>query len=156
MLFMTHPRIAASIALLGLAAPVALAATIAPPEYRECMRNAIDARESALIDSLRQYNDAHEQALDERKQRYVEAYDSETDGEIRDRLRDADRDYGRRLRDLKDEKRDRDKDATRAYNDARRACRDLRREIERQQRQARRPTRPTFGDCGEERCLELR
>lgn len=148
---MQYTRFTAGIALLAFAVPVALAASIAPAEYRECMRAALDARESALIDSLRQYNDGHEQALDERKQRYVEAYDGETDAEIRDRLRDADRDYGRRLRDLKEEKRDRDKDAIRTYNDARRACRDLRRELEREQRRVS-AHRPGFRDCDDLIC----
>lgn len=133
--------------LAFLAVPAALAATIAPPEYRECMKQAVDAHEGGLLDSLRAYNDGQEQALDERRARYVEAYDAETDQEIRDRLRDADDEYGDRLRDLKDDKRDRDRDVNRAYNDGKRACKDLRREIEKRQRDAVRNRNPFLDDC---------
>lgn len=145
-------RLLAAIACCAIAAPV-LAATVAPPEYRECMRSAVDAREQGQLDALRTYNDQHEQALDERRMRYVEAYDSETDSEIRDRTREADRAYGRRVTEIKREKREKDRDVSRQYADAKRACRDLRREIEKQYRVSARP-RPTYpSDCGDQWCL---
>lgn len=144
-------RLFTILALCTLIVPIAVAASIAPPEYRECMRAAIDAREQGHIDSLRQFNDEHEQALDERRVLYVESYDSETDKEIRERQRDANREYGRRHADIKRDKRDRDRDITQTYNDAKRECRDLRRSIERPPRVVR---HPTFGqDCGERVCL---
>jgi hypothetical protein len=145
-------RILAVLALCAVAAPV-LAASVAPAEYRQCMRAAIDERERTLIDSLRQFNDEQEQALEERRQKYVEAYDSETDQEIRDRQREADRDYGRRLADIKDARRDKDRDANRRYADAKSDCRDLRREIEKRNR-VNVPPRPSFpSDCGDQWCL---
>lgn len=131
----------------------AFAASVAPPEYRQCMRTAIDTRERALIDSLRTFNDEQEQALEERRQKYADAYDSETDQEIRDRQREADREYGRRLADAKDVRRDKDRDANRLYADAKGDCRDLRRQIEKQNRVTVRP-RPSFpSDCGDQWCL---
>jgi hypothetical protein len=149
-------RLLAAAFFASIALP-AIAASVAPPEYRECMRSALGDRERALIDSLRQYNDGQEQALEDRRNRYIEAYDAETDQEIRDRIRDADREYGRRMTDLRDERRDRDRDANRTYGDRKGECRDLRRQVERQNRVTSRPTtRPTYGDCGERYCLELR
>jgi hypothetical protein len=143
-------RLLAAAFLASIAIP-AIAASVAPPEYRECMRSALGDRERALIDSLRQYNDEQEQALEDRRNRYTEAYDAETDQEIRDRIREADRDYGHRLTDIKHERRDRDRDANHAYAERKSGCRDLRRDVERQNRSA---ARPTFGDCGERFCLE--
>lgn len=143
-------RIAAVIALCAIAVPV-LAATIAPPEYRECMRSAVDERERGQIDSLREYNDRNEEALEERRTKYAEAYDAETDSEIRDRTRQADRDYGTRMTDIKREKRERDRDVMSRFNDAKRACRDLRRDLERVVRTNPRPTYPS--DCGDQWCL---
>ncbi len=138
-----HSRILAAIAVSAVLMPVAIAASIAPPEFRECMRSAVDAYQGGLLDSLRQFNDANEEALDERRVRYVESYDSETDTEIRQRQRDAEREYGRRHSDIKRDKRDRDRDILRTHSDAKRACRDLRRDIERQSRIGDQPTFPT-------------
>jgi multidrug efflux pump subunit AcrB len=139
-----HTRLLAVAVLCAIAVPV-VAASIAPPEYRQCMRTAIDTRERTLIDSMRQFNDEQEQALEERRQKYVEAYDSETDQEIRDRQREADRDYGRRLADIKDARRDRDRDANRQYADAKSECRDLRRGIDKQNRVSSNPHRIVCG-----------
>lgn len=145
-------RLIAIVTLCAIAIP-AIAVSVAPPEYRQCMRTAIDERERTLIDSMRQFNDEQEQALEERRQKYVDAYDSETDQEIRDRQREADREYGRRLADIKDARRDRDRDANRLYADAKSDCRDLRRQIEKQNRVTVRP-RPTYpSDCGDQWCL---
>ncbi len=147
-------RLLAAVALCAIAVP-AIAASIAPPEYRQCMRTAIDTRERTLIDSLRTFNDEQEQALEERRQKYVEAYDSETDQEIRDRQREADREYGRRLADIKEARRDKDRDANRLYADAKGECRDLRRQLDKQNRVTARP-HPSFpSDCGEQICYRL-
>ena len=140
-----------AITLAALAVPAAVAATIAPPAYRECMKTAIESRERGYIDSLRTFNDEHEPAQEERRTKYVSAYDSELDSEIRDRTRDANREFNQRYSDIRRAKRDRDRDVARAYNDAKKACRDIRRNIEHPPRAGR---GPTFGDCGERVCLE--
>lgn len=152
-----NTRFSAVIALFAVIAPIAVvAATFAPIDYRMCMQQAVDAREHALIDSLLIFNDDQTRALDERRVRYVEAYDADTDREIRERIRDADRHYSRALRAAKELKSDRDRDAKERYRDDQKVCKDIRREIERPPRVVSRP-RPSFpGDCGDQWCLELR
>ena len=138
------------LALALVALPVA-AATIAPPEYRECMKQAIERRERGYIDSLLIFNDDQTRALEERRVRYVEAYDAETDSEIRERLRDADKHYARATRAAKELRKDRDDDVRDAYNDDRDVCKDIRRDIEHPPRRR----GPSFGDCPVGRvCIE--
>ncbi len=147
-------RLLAAIALSAVIAPIAvLAATFAPIEYRMCMQQAVDVREDALIDSQLIFNDDQTRALEERRVRYIEAYDTETDQEIRQRIRDADKHYSRALRSAKELKSDRDRDAKERYSDDQKVCKDIRREIERPPRVISRPS-PSFPDnCGDQWCL---
>jgi hypothetical protein len=115
-----------AIAFVLLLAPVPLLANHnqGDPEYRECLRNAVDDREGKLVDAQREFNDRIIEAMEERRNRFREAWDSGSVEEARDRMRDAESDFRDRIRDFRRDFRERERNARREHRNAERGCRD--------------------------------
>lgn len=109
--------------LFALLIPVTLFARTLDPVFRDCMRQAVETYQSALIDAQREHDGALVSAMEQRKQTYVDSWTNEDDRAQRDQQRAADREFSARRSDARTVQRTHEKDASKNYNNAQRTCR---------------------------------
>lgn len=123
--------------LLTIAAllPLPVLALVSDPEYRSCIRQAIDEREGATVSLTQQYNRDIESVLQERHAGLVNAWSLENDSDIRDEQREVQLRYRERERDAREAKRDAEREISNRYRERERTCRDEQRRRQEEERQ---------------------
>lgn len=121
-----------------LAVPMIMYGRSIDPEYRACMQQAVQIRDTAIITARQTYLQAEITAMQRRMEAYVQSWNHAEQDDQYDATRDADKAYRKEVSDADDVYDDTVHDARDTYRDMRRDCEDARRDRERAARDAQR------------------